>query len=182
MNWTVHKFGGSSLADARGFERAAGIVLADDAPRVAVVVSAMQGVTNALFALIEHAVAGDERWQGDLKALQEAYAATAGELIADADRRAELLEAQRLECRDVSDILHSAALIRSAGPRVEALVSGCGELWSARLLAALIEERGAAKRPGGRVAGRARGPARGAGGTGRGCGLGGLGQAPGAPA
>ena len=144
MNWTVHKFGGSSLADARGFERAARIVLADEAPRVAVVVSAMQGVTNSLFALIEQAVSGGDQWQGGLKALQEAYAATAGELIADGERRAELLSAQQLECRDVSDILHSAVLVRSAGPRVEALVSGCGELWSARLLAALIDERGAA--------------------------------------
>ena len=143
MNWTVHKFGGSSLADARGFERAARIVLADDTPRVAVVVSAMQGVTNSLFALIDCAVRGDDQWQKDLKALQARYAATAGELIADGERCGELLVAQRLECRDVADVLHSAALIRSAGPRVEALVSGCGELWSARLLAALIDERGA---------------------------------------
>ena len=144
MKWTVHKFGGSSLADAQCFERAARIVLADDAPRVAVVVSAMQGVTNSLFALIECAVSGDERWQDDLAALQAAYKATAGELITDAEQRAELLAAQGNECRDVADVLHSAALIRSAGPRVEALVSGCGELWSARLLAALIDERGSA--------------------------------------
>jgi len=132
------------LADAKGFERAAGIVLEDKAPCVAVVVSAMQGVTNSLFALTEHAVASDERWQDDLKGLQDAYAATVGELIEDAGRRAGLLDAQRRECRDVADVLHSAALIRSAGPRVEALVSGCGELWSARLLAALIDERGGA--------------------------------------
>jgi len=149
MKWAVHKFGGSSLADAKGFERAAGIVLADKAPCVAVVVSAMQGVTNSLFALTEHAVASDERWQDGLKGLQDAYAATVGELIEDAGRRAGLLDAQRRECRDVADVLHSAALIRSAGPRVEALVSGCGELWSARLLAALIDERGGA---GGRAA------------------------------
>ncbi|MCY4157484.1 MAG: bifunctional aspartate kinase/homoserine dehydrogenase I [Gammaproteobacteria bacterium] len=145
MKWAVHKFGGSSLADARGFERAARIVLADDAPRVAVVVSAMQGVTNSLFALIERAVAGDERWQDDLKGLQDAYAAIVGELIEEAGRQAGLLDAQRRECRDAADVLHSAALIRSAGPRVEALVSGCGELWSARLLAALIDERGGAR-------------------------------------
>jgi len=144
MKWAVHKFGGSSLADAKGFERAVGIVLEDKAPCVAVVVSAMQGVTNSLFALTEHAVASDERWQDDLKGLQDAYAATVGELIEDAGRRAGLLDAQRRECRDVADVLHSAALIRSAGPRVEALVSGCGELWSARLLAALIDERGGA--------------------------------------
>ncbi len=144
MNWTVHKFGGSSLADAGCFERAAGIVLSDHTERVAVVVSAMQGVTNALFALIGQAVAGDDHWQGDLEALQTAYQATAGELIADGERRAELLAAQQTECRNVADILHSTVLVRSAGPRVEALISGCGELWSARLLAALIDERGAA--------------------------------------
>ena len=143
MTWTVHKFGGSSLADGRGFERAAGIVLADGAPRVAVVVSAMQGVTNALYALLGRAVAGDDQWQGDLEALQTQYAAISGELISDPARGAELLAHQEAECRDVADILHSAVLIRSAGPRMEALVSGCGELWSARLLAALITERGA---------------------------------------
>ncbi|MXW46994.1 MAG: bifunctional aspartate kinase/homoserine dehydrogenase I [Gammaproteobacteria bacterium] len=143
MTWTVHKFGGSSLADARGFERAAAIVLGDSAPRVAVVVSAMQGVTNALFALLDRAVAGDEKWQDDLDALQEQYSAVSEELISDPERRAALLEAQSGECRNVADILHSAVLIQSAGPRMEALVSGCGELWSARLLAALISERGA---------------------------------------
>ncbi|MYA29702.1 MAG: bifunctional aspartate kinase/homoserine dehydrogenase I [Gammaproteobacteria bacterium] len=143
MTWTVHKFGGSSLADARGFERAAGIVLGDSSPRVAVVVSAMQGVTNALFALLDRAVSGDEKWQDDLDALQEQYSAVSEELISDPERRAALLEAQAGECRNVADILHSAVLIQSAGPRMEALVSGCGELWSARLLAALISERGA---------------------------------------
>ena len=143
MTWTVHKFGGSSLADAGGFERAAGIVLEEGSGRVAVVVSAMQGVTNALFALLDRAVAEDGQWQADLQALQDQYAAIAGELIADTEQREELLAAQARECRDVADILHSAVLIRSAGPRMEALVSGCGELWSARLLAAVITERGA---------------------------------------
>ena len=142
MTWTVHKFGGSSLADAGGFERAAGIVLAEGAARVAVVVSAMQGVTNALFALLDRAVSGNDQWQADLQTLQDQYAAIAGELISDTDRHKELLAVQAEECRDVADILHSAVLIRSAGPRMEALVSGCGELWSARLLAALVTERG----------------------------------------
>ena len=145
MTWTVHKFGGSSLADARGFERAAGIVLGDKTPRVAVVVSAMQGVTNALFGLLDRAVSGVDQWQGDLDALQEKYSAISEQLISDPEQRAGLLSAQAEECRDVADILHSAVLIRSAGPRMEALVSGCGELWSSRLLAALITERGASE-------------------------------------
>ena len=55
--WVVHKFGGSSVADARCFERVAGIVEAQmvpaaaaapqPRPRLAIVLSACKGVTDA---------------------------------------------------------------------------------------------------------------------------------------
>src|SRR6476660_5360218 len=44
---TVHKFGGASLADAKGMKRAIGLVRATPGPGV-VVVSALAGVTDAL--------------------------------------------------------------------------------------------------------------------------------------
>ena len=50
--WKVHKFGGSSVADAACMQRVAGIVEADPASRKAVVLSACRGVTDALLALI----------------------------------------------------------------------------------------------------------------------------------
>ena len=46
--WKIHKFGGSSLADADCFRRVAGIILARDDARLGVVVSAMAGMTDAL--------------------------------------------------------------------------------------------------------------------------------------
>ena len=49
--WKIHKFGGSSLADATCFERVAGIMLDIPDSRIGVVVSAMGGMTNALLAL-----------------------------------------------------------------------------------------------------------------------------------
>src|SRR5258706_470466 len=50
--WVVHKFGGSSVADAGCFRRVAAIVEASDNPREAVVLSACRGVTDALLALV----------------------------------------------------------------------------------------------------------------------------------
>ena len=47
----VHKFGGSSLADAECFRRVAAILHAQREPMQVIVVSAMQGVTDALVAL-----------------------------------------------------------------------------------------------------------------------------------
>ena len=46
--WLVHKFGGSSVADAACMTRVAAILEADPAPCLAVVLSAARGVTDAL--------------------------------------------------------------------------------------------------------------------------------------
>ena len=53
----VHKFGGSSLADAALYRAAAALVCDPARPRV-VVVSAMQGVTDALIDLLATARGG----------------------------------------------------------------------------------------------------------------------------
>ena len=45
--WVVHKFGGSSVADADCFRRVAAILDTVPAPRVGVVLSACKGVTDA---------------------------------------------------------------------------------------------------------------------------------------
>ena len=50
--WKVHKFGGSSVADAACMRRVAAIVESDPAPRKAVVLSACRGITDALLNLV----------------------------------------------------------------------------------------------------------------------------------
>jgi len=50
--WIVHKFGGSSVADASCFRRVADIIEASANPREAVVLSACRGVTDALLMLV----------------------------------------------------------------------------------------------------------------------------------
>ena len=51
VSWIVHKFGGSSLANADCFRRVAGLLLDYRDPRIGVVVSAMGGMTDALLRL-----------------------------------------------------------------------------------------------------------------------------------
>ncbi len=60
--WIVHKFGGSSVADADCFRRVADIIEASPNPREAVVLSACRGVTDALL----DSVALAERPDGDM--------------------------------------------------------------------------------------------------------------------
>ena len=60
--WVVHKFGGSSVADADCFRKVAAILESAPPARLAVVLSACKGVTDALLRLVALA----ERQDGSL--------------------------------------------------------------------------------------------------------------------
>src|SRR5689334_10045232 len=77
----AHKFGGSSLADADGFRRVADNLRARGDATQVVVASAMQGVTDALLALVDNAVRRSPSWSRDLRDLRDRHCATANELL-----------------------------------------------------------------------------------------------------
>jgi aspartokinase/homoserine dehydrogenase 1 len=135
--WKIHKFGGSSLADADCFRRVAKLMLERRDERLGVVVSAMGGMTDALLNLAALAERDDDGYEPELDAIGERYAATARELL-DGDRRSEVLEAWSRDADDVQDVLKAIALVKSAPQRSRDVVAGYGEIWSARLLAALL--------------------------------------------
>ena len=70
--WAVHKFGGSSVADADCFARVAAIIEQQPRARVAVVLSACKGVTDGLLELVQLAERQDPRWQQALETEQGA--------------------------------------------------------------------------------------------------------------
>ena len=91
LSWVVHKFGGSSVADAQCFERVARII---ESPamlssggtpvahaRVAVVLSACKGVTDELLQLVALAERRDESWRARLAALRARHAGIAAALL-----------------------------------------------------------------------------------------------------
>jgi aspartokinase/homoserine dehydrogenase 1 len=138
--WIVHKFGGSSVADAGCFRRVAAIVEASPNPREAVILSACRGVTDALLELVAMA----ERPQGDhtaaIEALKSRHVGIAAELIG---ARAAAAYAAQLDedCRDIAGMLHTVRLIRAAPQSMLDVISGYGEVWSTRLFVTFLQER-----------------------------------------
>ncbi len=142
--WKIHKFGGSSLADAACFRRVAGLVLERADERLGIVVSAMGGMTDALLGLAALAEQDDEAYVERLDAIGRRYA-DAAEALLDGVRRVAVLDAWAADAQDIRDVLKAISLVRSAPQRSRDVVSGYGEIWSARLLAALLATRDPAR-------------------------------------
>jgi aspartokinase/homoserine dehydrogenase 1 len=142
--WKIHKFGGSSLADADCFRRVAGILLAYDDSRMGVVVSAMGGMTDALINLALTAEQDDASYGAALHAIGDRYSETANALLSG-DALVGVLDAWGSDSADVIDVLKAIALVKSAPQRSRDVVAGYGEIWSARLLAAYLGQEAPAK-------------------------------------
>src|SRR2546423_1309901 len=82
--WVVHKFGGSSVADADCFRKVAAILDSAPAARLGVVLSACRGVTDALLRLVALAERQDEAYHGEVAQLRTRHAGIAEELLAAA--------------------------------------------------------------------------------------------------
>lgn len=144
-HWIVHKFGGSSVADADCFERVAAILEAMPQQRLAVVLSACRGVTDALLDLIALAERQEEGIRRELDALRARHATIAERLLSAASARLYLAAFDR-DCHDLEGILRTVRLTRSASTAVRDLIAGYGEIWSTKLFREYLDARG--KRPG----------------------------------
>lgn len=141
QDWTVHKFGGSSLASADLYQRVGGILEERKERYKAVVVSAMGGVTNRLIEMVELARGRDTAYRRRLDALRDDQFETIDELLPRA--QAESLKSRlKDDFRDIEDVLRAIWLLGTAPETAVELVSGYGELWSAQVLAGYLGSRG----------------------------------------
>jgi len=131
-DWVVHKFGGSSVADADCFRRVASILDTWPAGRMGVVLSACKGVTDSLLALVSKAEQRDSAWRGGLTALRARHETVARSLLEATSVDQYLLAFDR-DVQDLEGILQAVSLTRSASRNVTDLISGYGEIWSTRL-------------------------------------------------
>ncbi len=144
MTWTVHKFGGTSVADASCIRRVAAIIGSQETGNLGVVVSAMKGVTDDLLGLVEKA-ARREPIEPTLKALRARHEKACVELLGAAGAKPVLAEFDA-ELTDIESILKAVSLVRSASSRSRDLVAGFGEIWSARQIAVFFKQEFAKKR------------------------------------
>jgi aspartokinase/homoserine dehydrogenase 1 len=139
MTWTVHKFGGTSVADASCIRRVAGIIGGQRrGNNLGVVVSAMKGVTDDLLGLVDKA-AKRQPVEPILKALRARHEKANVELLGAAGAKPIMAELDR-DLADIESVLQALTLVRAASNRSRDLVAGYGEIWSARQIAAFFEQ------------------------------------------
>ncbi|WP_298441031.1 bifunctional aspartate kinase/homoserine dehydrogenase II [uncultured Ferrimonas sp.] len=128
----VHKFGGSSLADADCYRRVAHILLTHGQSDDLVVVSAAGDTTNQLIALLQQARAQQAVGAG-ISALQQQQRALLQRLLGH--------NQQPLVAQLQQDIEALTQWLQQPQTH-EADVQALGEQWSARLLAAVLQQQG----------------------------------------
>lgn len=138
--WIVHKFGGTSVADADRYRAAANLVLSR-APeqRVGIVVSAMSGVTNGLIKSVELAASRDTAYSATLQQLQTKHLDTIEKLSLTGAQSAALSETIVADFKAIEEVLRGVWITRLPSERIMEFVAGHGELWSAQLLHAYLE-------------------------------------------
>jgi aspartokinase len=135
----VHKFGGSSLANAAAVRQAAAIVAREAASPCYVVVSAAFGVTNDLLECLRLSVEEGD-WQRQLVRVWRRQSRLLNTLVAD--KAGKLCAELRVDCRQIRKLLAAAEMLGIVSQETEDAVVGHGELWSMRLFAAVLEAQG----------------------------------------
>ncbi|MBY5922545.1 bifunctional aspartate kinase/homoserine dehydrogenase II [Ferrimonas balearica] len=131
----LHKFGGSSLADADCYRRVVHILLTQGQSDDLVVVSAAGKTTNTLIELIERAQRGDDL-SAPLAALQTFQLQLIAQLLIGDEAHSQQAQLNADFAR-LGQWLAESDIPRN---RIQAL----GECWSARLLAAALRQLGVA--------------------------------------
>jgi aspartokinase/homoserine dehydrogenase 1 len=139
----VLKFGGTSVGSPEAIEKIIGIVLdkKHSGTAGAVVVSAFNGVTDALIEAGRTAERGDADSKGTLGIIEKRHRAAADYFLSGADRDAATGEI-RASIEELRRLLDSIAALQELSPRTLDNVMSFGERLSAALIARIFRARG----------------------------------------
>jgi aspartokinase/homoserine dehydrogenase 1 len=139
----VHKFGGASLADSAAVRHAVDIIHRHRPEPTVVVVSAMEGTTDALLAVGQQAGNGESRTVAPLIArLRSRHSEVARALLPAGRARAEVLSHIAEAFDELEALAQGLRLLRELTPRTTDYLVSRGERLSARLFAAALEAAG----------------------------------------
>jgi len=138
----VHKFGGTSVADAERYRHVAQLLLAREEAVQVTVVSAMKGVTDALIAVAGLAADDAPHWRDAWHALRARHRGAAVALLGEhAGQTVEWLDAR---FDHLAEVLGALAVIGELPVEVLDRVQGLGEVYSAQLLGQYLQSLGEA--------------------------------------
>lgn len=140
----VMKFGGASLTRGAQFQRVASIVAQQHGPR-AVVVSAMEGVTDMLMKALPKARLDEKAVPGIMKHLRDHHAAAVEEMGLAKDERLGR-ELEELGAR-LERLLYGISYTTELTPKSQDLAVSFGERFSARMLSACLRAAGVRSEP-----------------------------------
>ena len=129
----VLKFGGSSVASATQIRQVLSILAKQDKP-MAVVVSALGGVTDSLHALGTSASEGDTAYTEQLKEIEARHINLVQELIPVAKQSAVLSSTKQM-LNQLETILDGVYMIRELSPKTKDTLLSFGELLSHTIIA-----------------------------------------------
>ncbi len=139
MSLIAHKFGGSSLANAERIAAVVELMAGRDNAAQVIVVSAMQGVTNALIALAETAASGGDVDIG-LYALKQQHDSAAVALLGTQAHLAQSEFAAKFT--ELAELLKALRLLGDAPKGALEFISGLGEVFSAHLVTLSFRVKG----------------------------------------
>jgi len=141
----VMKFGGTSLGDGERIKGAAELAKRYlDENDVTVVCSAMSGVTDQLFDLVEKASRGRRRdVERVLSELENKHRRAVEEALKDETVRAEVKESVERELEELRRAVLGVLYLREATPRSRDYIVSFGEKLSTRIFWGVLKEMGA---------------------------------------
>jgi len=145
MSTLTMKFGGTSVGSPEAITQATDIVLkyVKEWDHVAVVVSAMSGVTDTLINAARGAENGtEESYQQAVDKLRTRHHETVEALIEDGAERAGLLETVDGYIDEFAALCHSVHILGEITPRAMDTISSMGERINARVVSAVLRQKG----------------------------------------
>lgn len=133
--YNVHKFGGTSLANAERFVALRSLLAEKNE---VIVASAMQGVTTHLQTMLDLAKT-EASFLPLLATLENLHINMVNTLLIE-NNRAKLISAILKDITDIKDILHVIQLTGFYSQEMQDVVLGYGELWATQILAAYLSE------------------------------------------
>lgn len=133
MNKQLHKFGGNALADAHGIKQVSQLIQQYSQPNDLIVVSAMGKTTNLLIDWVTFSQKNPVEANRTLQLIRHHYLTQANHLLKNPESVTEPF---------LAEILHLSHLLdQNITEAVYAEIVGHGEIWSARLLTAYLNQQ-----------------------------------------
>lgn len=134
------KFGGTSVANAQNIKLVIEIVSQKaKTEKLAVVVSALSGITDTLIHAVQKAASKDESYKNNIEEIKQKHFDTIGQLVDQANQNQLLININN-QINQLQTLLDGCFLLGELSPRTADAVAGYGELLSSQIIATALQQ------------------------------------------